>query len=61
MVFTVDVWHCASFPVSAEPDDWRRYVIAAADAVEAELVACQMTASHHGWTPVRSVVVDWAG
>ena len=58
-MWTVDVWHSVTFPVGREPDDWRRYRVAAGNAVEAELVACQMTASHGGWTPVRSVVVDW--
>lgn len=58
MIYTVDVWHSDTFPVS-EPDDWRRYRIEAPDAVTAELIACQMTASHRGWTPVKSVVIDW--
>lgn len=58
-MFTVDVWHSLTFPVGAEPDDWRRYRIAADTAVEAELVACQMAASARGRTPVHSVVVDW--
>lgn len=57
--FTVDVWHSTSFPVNPHGDDWRRYRIEAPDAVTAELIACQWTASHRGWTPVRSVVVDW--
>lgn len=57
MIFTVDVWHSTRFPVDAHGDDWRRYVIAAASPVEAELVACQMAASHGGWTPIRSVVL----
>lgn len=57
-LFTVDVWHSTRFPV--DPDqDWRRYRVETPDAVTAELVACQMTASHKGWTPTRSVVVDW--
>lgn len=57
--FTVDVWHSTTFPVGPVPDDWRRYSIEAKDGTEAELIACQMTASRGGWTPVRSVVIDW--
>lgn len=59
MTYTIDVWHSTTFPVGREPDDWRRYRIDASSATEAELTACQMTASHRGWSPVRSVVVDW--
>jgi hypothetical protein len=59
VIFTVDVWHSTRFPVSPDGDDWRRYRIEARDSVTAELVACQMAASHPGWTPVRSVVIDW--
>ena len=57
--WTVDVWHSLTFPVGPEPDGWRRYRVVAADAVEAELVACQMAASAGGRTPVRSVIIDW--
>jgi hypothetical protein len=57
--WTVDVWHSRTFPVSAHGEDWRRYIVEADSAVEAEMVACQMAASHGGWTPVRSVVIDW--
>ena len=59
MMWSVDVWHSTTFPVAAEPEDWRRYRVVADTATEAELIACQMTAAHTGWTPVRSVVVDW--
>jgi hypothetical protein len=59
MQFSVDVWFSESFPVGAAPDDWRRFRVKAPCAVEAELVACQITASHAGRTPVRSVVIDW--
>ena len=57
--WTIDVWHSTTFPVGRTPDDWRRYRVAADTATEAELIACQMTAAHTGWTPVRSVVVEW--
>ena len=57
--FVVDVWYSLTFPVGPEPDGWWRYVIAADNAVEAELVACQMAASARGRTPVGSVVIDW--
>ena len=59
MIYTVDVWHSTTFPAGREPDDWRRYVISADDATEAELIACQMTAAHTGWTPVKSSVIEW--
>ena len=55
----MDVWFSLTFPVGPEPDGWRRYVIAAENAVEAELIACQMAASARGRTPVGSVVIDW--
>lgn len=58
MTYTIDVWHSTTFPVS-DQGDWRRYRIAAPDAVTAELIACQITASHPGWTPIKSVVIDW--
>lgn len=58
MIFTVDVWHSTHFPVIPD-EDWRRYIVAADNATEAELIACQMTASHSGWTPTRSIVIDW--
>lgn len=58
-MWTVDVWFSTTFPVGTQPDGWRRYRICAAGPVEAALVACQMAASHGGWTPVRSVVIDW--
>ncbi len=57
--YTVDVWFSESFPVGREPDDWRRFRIAAPTWVEAELVACQWVANAQGCTPVRSVVIDW--
>lgn len=56
--FTVDVWHSTHFPVQPD-EDWRRYIISAPNATEAELIACQMAASHGGWTPTRSIVIDW--
>lgn len=59
MIYTVDVTISTRFPVTAHGDDWRRYVIEAPDATTAQLIACQMAASHHGWTPVASVVTDW--
>jgi hypothetical protein len=59
VIYAVDVWHSTTFPVGRDPDDWRRYRIEAPNAVTAELIACQMTASHKGWTPVRSIVIDW--
>ena len=64
------MWFSRTFPVNPDGDDWRRVVIAAPDAVEAELVATLMVCrpfsgpagslvvGHRG-TPVRSIVIDW--
>jgi len=56
-VWSVDVWFSTTFPVNPLGDDWRRVLVAAPDAVEAELLATQVV-SRRG-TPVRSLVVDW--
>lgn len=56
-VFTIDVWHSWTFPVTPD-QDWRRYIISARDATEAELLACQMAARYG--TPTRSTVIDWS-
>ncbi len=56
-VWTVDVWFSRTFPVNPAGDDWRRVIVAAPDAVAAELAATQVAARHG--TPVRSAVVDW--
>lgn len=58
MIYTIDVWHSVTFPVN-DQGDWRRYRVEAPDAATAELIACQMAASHRGWTPVRSTIIDW--
>lgn len=57
--FTIDVWHCGEDDRPIHKADWRRYVVTARDATDAELIACQM-AYRHGHA-VESVVVDWAG
>ena len=54
--FTVDVWFSYARP-PVPPHDWRRYIVAADTALDAELIACQM-AFRHG-IAVASVVVDW--
>lgn len=56
-VFQVDVWHCRREDGPIHNADWRRYVVEATDAVEAELIACQM-AARFGHA-VEAVVVDW--
>jgi hypothetical protein len=56
--FTVDVWHCAEDDRPLRKADWRRYVVSARDATDAELVACEMAFAHHGHA-VESVVIDW--
>jgi hypothetical protein len=38
-------------------DDWRRVVVSAQTATDAQLVACQMVARHG--MPVWSMIVDW--
>ena len=50
----MDVWFSVTFPVT--PDQyWTRVQVAAPDPVEAELIACQITALYG--TPTRSVVL----
>ena len=53
-VWSVDVWISYRRPLREE--SWRRYVVLAGDAVEAELVAVQMAYAIHGF-PVRSCVL----
>jgi hypothetical protein len=55
--FTVDVWISTTFPVNPDGDGFHRFVVSAPDGTSAELIACQMAASHPGHTPVRSVVL----
>lgn len=56
--FTVDVFISTTFPVSDVDDGcFHRIVVSAPDGTAAELTACQMAASHGGFTPVRSVVL----
>lgn len=56
-MWTIDVWFSTHFPVRPDGDGWVRYQIDMPDPVAAELAACQMTANHRGWTPVRSVIL----
>ncbi len=56
-VYMIDVWHCPEDVRPIQKVDWRRYVIAAEDWVEAELVACQM--AYRFGHAVEAVVVDW--
>jgi hypothetical protein len=55
--YTVDVWHCLEDDRPIHKGDWRRYSIAADNATEASLVACQM--AYRFGHAMEATVIDW--